>query len=325
MNAHPKFIATTAHVDDAAVHPLPRSSKVYVEGSRAGIRVPMRRIEQTDTPASFGAEKNPPVYVYDTSGPYTDPAARIDIRSGLPALRAKWIEERCDTVLLDGPTSRYGQERLADPKLAELRFELKRTPRRAKPGANVSQMHYARRGIVTPEMEFVRHPREPAPPPRIPRGGSRPPARSARRWPRSPRPPASRRIVRRFHSRPRHARVRARRGGARPSHHPCEREPPGNRADGDRPQLPGEDQRQHRQLRRELFHRRGSRQDDLGHPLGRRHGDGPVHRPAHPRDPRMDHPQLAGAHRNRAHLPGTLEKVDGKAEEAHLGRSTATR
>ncbi len=84
MNAHPKFIATTAHVDDAAVHPLPRSSKVYVEGSRPDVRVPMRRIEQTDTPASFGAEKNPPVYVYDTSGPYTDPDARIDIRSGLP-------------------------------------------------------------------------------------------------------------------------------------------------------------------------------------------------------------------------------------------------
>ncbi|HEX4782588.1 MAG TPA: phosphomethylpyrimidine synthase ThiC [Usitatibacter sp.] len=155
MNAHPKFIATTAHVDDAAVQPLPRSSKVYVEGSRPDLRVPMRRIEQTDTPASFGAEKNPPVYVYDTSGPYTDPAARIDIRSGLPALRAKWIEERGDSAVLDGPTSRYGRERLADPKLAELRFSLTRAPRRAKQGANVSQMHYARRGIVTPEMEYV--------------------------------------------------------------------------------------------------------------------------------------------------------------------------
>ena len=155
MNAHPKFIANDAHVDDAAVQPLPRSRKVYVPGSRADIRVPMREISQTDTPAAFGAEKNPPVYVYDTSGPYTDPDARIDIRAGLAALRAQWIAERGDTELLDGPTSAFGRERLADAKLAELRFELKRTPRRAKPGANVTQMHYARRGIVTPEMEYI--------------------------------------------------------------------------------------------------------------------------------------------------------------------------
>jgi phosphomethylpyrimidine synthase len=155
MNAHPKFIANTAHVDAAAVQPLPRSRKVYAPGSRADIQVPMREISQTDTPAAFGAEANPPVYVYDTSGPYTDPAARIDIRSGLAPLRATWIEERGDTEILAGPTSRFGAERLADPRLAELRFELKRQPRRAKAGANVSQMHYARRGLVTPEMEFI--------------------------------------------------------------------------------------------------------------------------------------------------------------------------
>jgi phosphomethylpyrimidine synthase len=155
MNANPKFLATSAHVDEAAVQPLPRSRKVYIEGSRADIRVPMREISQTDTPAAFGAEKNPPVYVYDTSGPYTDPDARIDIRAGLPALRERWIEERADTELLAGPTSRYGQERLADAKLAELRFDLKRRPRRARAGTNVTQMHYARRGIVTPEMEFI--------------------------------------------------------------------------------------------------------------------------------------------------------------------------
>jgi phosphomethylpyrimidine synthase len=155
MNAHPKFIATGAHVDQAAVQPLPRSRKVYFEGSSPDIRVPMREISQTDTPAAFGAEANPPVCVYDTSGPYTDPAARIDIRSGLACPRASWIEARGDTLLLDGPTSSFGRERLADAKLAEMRFELKRTPRRAKPGANVTQMHYARRGLVTPEMEFV--------------------------------------------------------------------------------------------------------------------------------------------------------------------------
>jgi phosphomethylpyrimidine synthase len=124
MNANPKFIATSAHVDAAAIQPLPRSRKVYVEGSRPDIQVPMREISQTDTPAAFGAEANPPVCVYDTSGPYTDPAATIDIRSGLAPVRARWIEERGDTVLLDGPTSSFGRERLADAKLAELRFEL---------------------------------------------------------------------------------------------------------------------------------------------------------------------------------------------------------
>jgi len=159
------FTAADAAVDSAAIAPLPRSSKVYVEGSRADLRVPMRRIEQSDTPV-FGAphvhgsepptlEPNPPIFVYDTSGPYTDPAARIDIRRGLPALRAPWIAERGDTEQLDGPSSRYGQERLADPKLAQLRFDLHRQPKRAKPGRNVSQMHYARHGLVTPEMEFI--------------------------------------------------------------------------------------------------------------------------------------------------------------------------
>ncbi|HET8830930.1 MAG TPA: phosphomethylpyrimidine synthase ThiC, partial [Casimicrobiaceae bacterium] len=103
----------------------------------------------------FGSEKNPPLAVYDTSGPYTDPAARIDVRQGLPALRAQWIAERDDTMLLDSPTSAYGRARLADPALAGLRFDLHRPPRRAKAGANVTQMHYARRGIVTPEMEFI--------------------------------------------------------------------------------------------------------------------------------------------------------------------------
>jgi phosphomethylpyrimidine synthase len=155
MNANPKFIAATAHVDDAAVKPLPNSRKVYIAGTRPDVRVPMREITQSDTPASFGAEKNPPILVYDTSGPYTDPQARIDIRQGLAALRGQWIAERNDTEELPGPTSRYGRERLSDPGLAELRFDLKRKPRRARAGRSVTQMHYARKGIVTPEMEYV--------------------------------------------------------------------------------------------------------------------------------------------------------------------------
>src|ERR1041385_115985 len=122
MNANPKFLNATAHVDEAAVKPLPNSTKVYVQGSRPDIQVPMREITQSDTPAAMGAETNPPIFVYDTSGPYTDPNVRIDIRSGLPALRQKWIEERNDTEELAGPSSSYGQERLADPKLATLRF-----------------------------------------------------------------------------------------------------------------------------------------------------------------------------------------------------------
>ena len=155
MNANPKFLSATAHVDEAAVKALPNSRKVYVEGSRSDIRVPMREISQSDTPAGMGAEKNPPIYVYDTSGPYTDPASKIDIRSGLAPLREGWIAERNDTELLPDLTSAYGRGRAADPKLAELRFNLKRHPRRAKAGINVSQMHYARRGIITPEMEYI--------------------------------------------------------------------------------------------------------------------------------------------------------------------------
>ncbi len=153
MNAKPthlrNFLAATAHVDDAAVRPLPNSRKVHV----GPLRVPMREVSQADTPGMFGGERNPPVYVYDCSGPYTDPAAKIDIRSGLPALRDPWILGRNDVDILESPSSRYGQERLADPKLAELRFDLKRRPRRGK--SNVTQMHYARRGIITPEMEFI--------------------------------------------------------------------------------------------------------------------------------------------------------------------------
>ncbi|MCX7174899.1 MAG: phosphomethylpyrimidine synthase ThiC, partial [Proteobacteria bacterium] len=165
MNANDKFLATNAHVDEASVQPLPQSRKTYVAGSRPDIRVPMREISQADTPihssaalpegASAGSEANPPICVYDCSGPYTDPAASIDIRNGLVPLRAAWIVERDDSEELPRLTSAYGREREVDPQLAEMRFNLKRQPRRAKPGCNVTQMHYARRGIVTPEMEFV--------------------------------------------------------------------------------------------------------------------------------------------------------------------------
>ncbi|WP_426190647.1 phosphomethylpyrimidine synthase ThiC [Massilia sp. DWR3-1-1] len=149
------FLSSTAVVDDAAIAPLPNSRKIYVQGSRADIRVPMRAIAQAATGDAFGGEANPPVYVYDTSGPYTDPDVRIDIRSGLACPRTPWIVERDDTVELPGPSSRFGAERAVDPATAAMRFDLQRKPRRARDGANVTQLHYARRGIITPEMEFV--------------------------------------------------------------------------------------------------------------------------------------------------------------------------
>ncbi|UVW29437.1 phosphomethylpyrimidine synthase ThiC [Massilia sp. H6] len=149
------FDAETATVDGAAIVPFPNSRKVYIAGSRPDIRVPMREIAQSPTPGSFGGEPNPPLFVYDTSGPYTDPAATIDVRCGLATPRLPWIRERADTEELPGPSSEYGQARLGDPALAALRFKLQRAPRRALPGRNVTQMHYARQGIITPEMEFV--------------------------------------------------------------------------------------------------------------------------------------------------------------------------
>ena len=155
MNAHDKFVAADALVDAATIQPLPNSRKIYVAGSRPDIRVPMREISQSDTPTNMGGEKNPPILVYDCSGPYTDPAAKIDLREGLPALRERWIEERGDTERLPAQSSSYGRARLADPALAELRLAHVQQPRRAKAGKNVTQMHYARQRIVTPEMEFV--------------------------------------------------------------------------------------------------------------------------------------------------------------------------
>ncbi len=134
----------------------PASEKIYVQGSRPDIQVPMRKINLSDTPVHFGAvEKNGPLYVYDTSGVYTDPNVEVDLKKGLSAIRSAWIEERNDTEELTGPSSEFGRQRLEDPATASLRFEHIRKPRRAKAGANVSQMHYARQGIITPEMEFI--------------------------------------------------------------------------------------------------------------------------------------------------------------------------
>jgi phosphomethylpyrimidine synthase len=140
--------------------PLPASRKVYLPGTLHPIlRVPMREIAQTPT-QQHGASgnrrvDNPPLTVYDTSGPYTDPSIQIDVRQGISPLRRSWIEARGDVEELPGISSHYGRLRLADPQLDSLRFTHLRRPLRAKPGCNVTQMHYARRGMITPEMEFI--------------------------------------------------------------------------------------------------------------------------------------------------------------------------
>jgi phosphomethylpyrimidine synthase len=147
----------------------PAGRKVYVSGARPDVRVPMREIELSPTVVHGGhggrageaagsaavAIPNAPLLVYDTSGPYTDPAAAIDVRRGLAPLRRPWILERGDVVELPTVSSEYGRRRAADPRLDGLRFANPRRPLRARPGANVTQMHYARRGVITPEMEFI--------------------------------------------------------------------------------------------------------------------------------------------------------------------------
>jgi phosphomethylpyrimidine synthase len=148
-------LSDSAQVDQQSVQPFACSQKIYVQGSRPDIQVPMRAISLDVTPTDLGGEVNAPVLVYDTSGPYTDPKVIIDVRQGLADVRSPWIIDRGDTQLLTGLSSHFGQQRLADGELAKLRFAQQRNPRKAKPGANVSQMHYARQGIITAEMEYV--------------------------------------------------------------------------------------------------------------------------------------------------------------------------
>ncbi|MBB1074563.1 phosphomethylpyrimidine synthase ThiC [Rhodoferax sp. 4810] len=156
MNARSEtLIETATRLSDAVTQPFPASRKCYLTGSRPDIRVPMRTIQQTPTQTQHGNEENPPIDVYDTSGPYTDPQITIDLLCGLPTVRSEWINERGDTELLTALTSDFGQQRHADPELAHLRFAHLRTPRRAKVNQCVTQMYYARQGIITPEMEYV--------------------------------------------------------------------------------------------------------------------------------------------------------------------------
>ncbi len=157
MSASPQnVLSQTALLDPISTQPFPNSKKIYVIGSTPNIRVPMREINLSDTVLKNDkCEINPPVTVYDSSGPYTDPNVTIDVCKGLPEIRKAWIEERDDTEISPTATSHYGQDRIAEPNLKSLRFAFLKNPRRAISGHNVTQMHYARRGIITPEMEFI--------------------------------------------------------------------------------------------------------------------------------------------------------------------------
>ncbi|WP_109125403.1 phosphomethylpyrimidine synthase ThiC [Dyella sp. C11] len=156
MNALPNDLTRAAQeLSEAVTRPIPGSRKIHVQGSRPDLKVPLREVCQAKTPTLFGGEDNPPITVYDTSGPYTDPDYKVDLVTGLPALRAAWIAERGDTEQLSGLSSSFGRQRAADPKLDAFRFPATHAPRRAKAGANVTQMHYARQGIITPEMEYI--------------------------------------------------------------------------------------------------------------------------------------------------------------------------
>jgi phosphomethylpyrimidine synthase len=149
-------LSETAHVDALSTQPFPASNKIYIQGSRADIKVAMREIVLSPTKLKNDKiEENLPVRVYDTSGPYTDPNIQIDVRKGLNSIRETWIEERDDTELLGGFSSDYANIREKNIALDGLRFEYKRQPRKAKSGKNVTQLHYARQGIITPEMEYI--------------------------------------------------------------------------------------------------------------------------------------------------------------------------
>ena len=147
----------TGHAPASALTttPLPASRKVYVKGEQAGVAVPMREIALYSSKKENGSSAGSSIVVYDTSGPYTDPSTGIDVQRGLPPLRRDWILARQDVEALPDVSSEYGRLRANDPALDSLRFRHIRQPLRAKPGMNVSQLHYARRGIVTPEMEFI--------------------------------------------------------------------------------------------------------------------------------------------------------------------------
>ena len=298
MNANDRFFARDAHVDAAAV----AAAAPFAQDLR-------RRLARRTSACRCARSRNPtrphrsaPRRIRRSSSttrraPTPIPAATIDIRAG-PAAAARALDRRARRHgrARRRPLPRYGRERLADPTLAGLRFDLHAQAARAPRPAPTSRRCTTRaRGIVTPEMEFIAI-RE-----NLQRDEmlATRPELVTRQHPGQSFGASIPAIIT-----PEFVRDEVARGRAII---PANINHPETRADDHRPQLPGEDQRQHRQLRGGLVDRRGSREDDLGDPLGRRHGDGPLDRQEHPRDPRVDHPQLAGADRHGADLPGARE------------------
>ena len=156
MNAVPsELLRQTAELSESMTRPIPGSRKIHVSDASGSLQVPMRQIELSDTPSLFGEEQNAPFVVYDTSGPYTDPDHQVDLTKGLPRLRAGWVEARGDSEALADFTSPFTRRHAAAAVLDHVRFPNVPLPRRARSGSNITQMHYARRGITTPEMEFI--------------------------------------------------------------------------------------------------------------------------------------------------------------------------
>ena len=149
------LIAKTKQLGSEVTRPFPRSKKIYIKGSDDSIRVGMREVACDDTSTSLGGEENPAIPIYDTSGPLTDPQAEIDLSKGIARIRTPWIEQRADTAELAELSSQFGRQRRFDPATENLRFQVRHLPRKARSGKNVTQMHYARQGVITPEMEYI--------------------------------------------------------------------------------------------------------------------------------------------------------------------------
>ena len=292
MNEIPKFAAPRT----VTTGPIVGSRKVYAApNERADIRVPFREIALSDP-------NEAPVRVYDPSGPYTESDVAIDLASGLKPVREAWIEapQLCHSGAARDQ-ARGQRQRFNGSSCAPLSRRADAPRRQAWPTRHPVRIRprrdrHRRDDLCRPSRESGA------------RGGGGARSRAPRR----------RRELRRRHPRIHHAGIRARGGGARTRDHSRQHQSPRTRADGDRPQFSGQGQRQHRQFRGELGRRRGSREDGVGDPLGRRHGHGPLDRPQHPQHPLLDPAQRAGSDRNGADLPGAGEGRRRSAQ-ARLG------
>ncbi len=284
--------------------PIVGSRKTYtVPDAAPDLRVPLREI-MLDPSA-----KEPPVAVYDSSGIYTDDNTGIDVENGLKRARVAWVRERGGIEEYEGrPIKPVDNGNVTGKHLAR-NFPNTPKPMRGRRRCAGDAIRIRPQRHRHQGNDLRRRAREPRP-----QEDARQRAGDARR----------RRELRRRAASLRDAGIRARRDRARPRHHPLQHQPRRTRADDHRPQFPGEDQRQHRQLRRHLFGRGRSGENGVGDPLGRRHRDGPLHRAQHPQHARMDPAQLAGADRHRADLPGAGE-VRRRSRQARPGSSTRTR